>query len=167
MGSMVIGPAFMREIKLFEGFPDADLAQLLTLGKIQNYEAHSNLVIEGEPTGGLMIIIQGLVSILKRNRNTGDLLDLGQIRAGGFFGEMSMIDRNPRSATVRALVTTSVIAITREDFLAWLQNNTALTIKFQENCLRELVTRLRDLDDHYIQSQYQLWKSAIRKDGAA
>ena len=88
------------------------------------------------------------------------------IEAGGYFGEMSLIDDNPRSATVRALNDVQLFYISKEAFATFLGASGDLKTRFYERCIQDLVGRLRELDDNYVISQYQLWKSAIRKEAA-
>jgi CRP-like cAMP-binding protein len=82
---------------------------------------------------------------------------------------MSLIDENPRSATVRALTPVHLMSITRESFLKFISRTPEMKHRFFEDCIKDLVGRLRDLDDDYVVSQYQLWRSAVnlKKKGAA
>src|SRR5262245_32914174 len=100
--------AMLRDVKLLRKFSEAELAQLIELGNGAVYEPHTNVVIEGELSWGLYLILDGVVGVYKNNKLTGELYDVGQLRNGMFFGEMSLIDENPRSATVRTLTDTHV-----------------------------------------------------------
>jgi CRP-like cAMP-binding protein len=120
-------------------------------------------VIEGEPSWGLYLILEGVCGVFKTNKLTRDSFDVAQLREGGFFGEMSLIDDQPRSATVKALTECSLFAISKESFQQFLKMAPTLRERFQDSCIRILVGRLRELDDNYVTSQYQLWKTAIRK----
>src|SRR5690242_13790716 len=91
----------LKEIKIFKSFTESELSRLISLGSSASYEAHANIIIEGELSWGLYIILNGLVGIIKTNKLTGTSFDVGQLRSGSFFGEMSLIDEDPRSATVR------------------------------------------------------------------
>ena len=94
----------LREIKLLNKLSDAELETLIPLGSISTVEAHTNIVIEGELSWGLYLILEGIVGVYKTNKMSGELHDVGQLKSGSFFGEMSLVDENPRSATVRALL---------------------------------------------------------------
>ena len=155
----------LKEVKLLRVFSDDEVAHLIQLGSPIAYEAHSNVVIEGELSWGIYVILDGIVGILKSNKMTGDVYDIGQLRAGSFFGEMSLIDDNPRSATIRALTDCSVFYISKDAFNQFLNKSADLKMRFYQSCIQDLVRRLRDLDDNYVVSQYQLWKSAVNKAG--
>ena len=131
-----------------------------------NYEDHANIVIEGELSWGLFVILEGMVGVFKNNKLTGEPYDVGQLRPGNFFGEMSLVDENPRSATVRALTNCQLFYISKEHFQHFLSASQDMQLKFFQTCIQTIVGRLRELDDNYVVSQYQLWKAAIRKEAA-
>ena len=153
----------LREVRLLKPFSDAELSQLVQMGQGQHYEAHSNVVIEGEMSWGLYLILGGQVGIFKTNKLTGESYDVGQLRKGNFFGEMSLVDNNPRSATVKALTDCHLFYISKEQFARFLAQSKDIQLRFFEGCIRTLVGRLRELDDNYVVSQYQLWKVALSK----
>lgn len=158
--------SMLREIRLLQPLNDSELAQVLQLGKWIRFEPHTNIVIEGELSWGLYLIMEGMVGIFKTNKLTGENYDIGQLRKGNFFGEMSLIDNNPRSATVKALAECDLLYISKEAFQSLLNHSPATKVRFYESCVRHLVTRLRELDDNYVISQYQLWKIALKKEAA-
>jgi CRP-like cAMP-binding protein len=154
--------ALLKEIKLLQCFTDAELSELLKLGEERAFDAYGNIVIEGELSWGLYVILQGTVGVYKSDASNGTAYDIGQLKEGGFFGEMSLIDQNGRSATVRALVPTQCLYFSKEGFNQFLQHSQERGMRFAQSCIQQLVLRLRDLNDHYVISQYQLWKSALR-----
>lgn len=156
----------LKEIRLLQAFQEQELARLITVGTGQTFESHSNIVIEGETTWGLYLILEGVVGIYKTNKLTGEQYDVGQLRYGNFFGEMSLVDENPRSATVRALTECHLFYISKETFGQFLASSTDTRLRFYESCVKNLVSRLRELDDNYVISQYQLWKTALKKEAA-
>jgi CRP-like cAMP-binding protein len=156
----------LKDIKLLQTFTDAELTQLIFSGTGCAYEAHANIIIEGEMTWGLYLILEGVVGIYKTNKLTGENYDVGQLRNGSFFGEMSLVDENPRSATVRALTDCHVFYISKDTFSQFLSAFPGSQLRFFESCVKTLVSRLRELDDNYVISQYQLWKTALKKEAA-
>jgi CRP/FNR family transcriptional regulator, cyclic AMP receptor protein len=159
--------AMLKEVKLFSAFSDAELQQLTQLGSSTSCDPHANIVIEGELSWGLYVLLEGLVGVYKTNKMSGDVYDVGQMRTGAFFGEMSLLDDNPRSATVRSLTDCQLFFISKDDFISFLNASMDRKLRFFENCVRDLVGRLRELDENYVISQFQLWKTAINRKGAA
>jgi CRP-like cAMP-binding protein len=157
----------LKDVKLLAVFTDTELAQLYQLGKPSSAEAYTNIVIEGELSWGLYLILNGSLGVFKKNRFSGTLYDVGTLEKGGFFGEMSLVDDNPRSATVRALSDVQLFFISKELFQQWLSKGSNRKERFYESCVTTLVHRLRELDDNYVITQYQLWKTALRKEREA
>ncbi len=155
----------LKGIRLLKGFSDSELADIIKLGSSTIYEPHTNIVIEGELSWGLYIILDGMVGIFKTNKLTGQSYDIGSLRSGSSFGEMSLVDENPRSATVRALTETAAFFIPKDNFTSFIDQSSDLKVKFFSSCVKTLVLMLRELDDNYVISQYQLWQSALRKQG--
>ncbi len=153
----------LKELKLFQAFTQQELTQLSQLGKPMSYEAFSNIVIEGELSWGLYLILEGVAGVQKASHMGNSVYDLGQLQKGNFFGEMSLVDENPRSATVRALTPCQLFFISKESFSGFLNQSPERKVRFYENCVRSLVMRLRELNDNYVISQYQLWKQALHK----
>ncbi len=162
---MTLTAANLREVKLLQGFTDDELQLLVRGGEILTFEPHALIVIEGEPSGGFYFLIEGQAGVFKTNKATGDLCEIANLRAGLSFGEMSLIDDAPRSATVQALTACKTFHLPRSAFVAFLQTNPKVKCEFYERCVAELAKRLRELDDHYVYNQYQLWKVALKGDG--
>jgi CRP-like cAMP-binding protein len=160
-----VSPSLLKEIKLLQAFSDSELAQIVALGTTSTYEAHANIVIEGELSWGMYVILGGMVGIYKNNKLNGTQFDVGQLRSGSFFGEMSLIDDNPRSATVRALTDTQLFYVSKDAFMGFLSRSSDLQVRFYTSCIGNLVKRLRDLNDDYVISQFQLWQVALTKEG--
>jgi CRP-like cAMP-binding protein len=77
------------------------------------------------------------------------------------------VDENPRSATVRTLTNCELFYISKETFIEFLNRSVDLKLRFYLNCVGNLVVRLRELDDNYVISQYQLWQSALKKEDSS
>jgi CRP/FNR family transcriptional regulator, cyclic AMP receptor protein len=155
--------ALLKEVGLFKTLSDTELQQLISMGANTQYEEHSNVIIEGELSWGLFVVLEGMVGVYKLNKLTGDHFEVAQIKAGGFFGELSLVDDDPRAATIRCTTPCTLLQITKEQFTAFLNQSTDLKSRFYLSTIRSLIGRLRELDDNYVISQYQLWHVALRK----
>lgn len=155
----------LRCIPLMQCFTDEELAQVVKMGEFKTYPAFTNVVIEGELSWGLYLIMDGEVEVTRSNKLDGVSYHIAHLREGNFFGELSLIDQNPRSATVRSTRDLKVFSLEKEKFEKFLKQDTSRNVRFLEHTLMFIVTRLRDLDDHFIVAQYQLWSRALKKDG--
>jgi len=154
-------------VPLFSVLSDAELGRLTQIGKHQAFEPYSNIIIEGEMSWGMYLVLEGQVGIYKANKVSGNVYDVGQLQAGAVFGEMSLIDQQPRSATVQSLTQCKVFLIGKDDFHRFLSTSPELKLRFFESCVQQLVGRLRVLNDDYVVSQYQLWQKALKSERGA
>lgn len=93
----------------------ANLAHLSKLGVVKKYSADEVFFQQGDPGASMYIILTGRVEVLSRNMD-GSFVQVAQLMPGDFFGEMSLLEKQPRSATVAALEETIVIELTEANF---------------------------------------------------
>lgn len=154
----------LRRVALLHCFKDNELDAIYKMGKIQNYDAFSNIIIEGELTWGIYFLMDGLVEVVRSNQLDGVSYQVAQLVPGAFFGELSLIDSNPRSATVRALTDVIAMTIEKQAFDQFINSSTELKLRFYSHALGLLASRLREIDDNFIVAQHQLWSRALQKD---
>jgi CRP/FNR family transcriptional regulator, cyclic AMP receptor protein len=134
----------LKEFALFGGMPEDNLEAFAELTEVLVYEAGTNVFQEGEPADSLFVLIEGEVEVIKKNDDAEKVLV--SLSSGDFFGEMSFIDMQNRSATVRAKYRSvlwrwsyrSLQSVYRKDLKAY----TLLVM----NIARELSRRLRRAD---------------------
>jgi CRP/FNR family transcriptional regulator, cyclic AMP receptor protein len=115
------------------------LDQLARLARDREYKAGDLILKQGEPGIALFVVQSGKVQVV-RNAGQSDEQVLGEHSAGSFFGEMTLIDEYPRSASVRALEPTACLALTKVDFITAVRENPDIAIRM----LREMSQRLRE-----------------------
>ncbi|SCA55989.1 conserved hypothetical protein [Candidatus Terasakiella magnetica] len=109
-----------------------------TIKKLKNGEVIFN---EGDPSGSAYVIVKGAVELTKKSKHGP--VRLASLKAGELFGEMGVIDGSPRSATSRAVGTTTVKEIPPEALMKGIHNDPELSSKV----MGKLVERLRTADD--------------------
>lgn len=158
------GVVLLKNLHIFQGFTEKDLIKIYSLGELRLYKPGSNIVIEGETTVGMYLIIDGQVGIFKSSRDHHDDAHLLNFLGPGLcFGEMSFIDHKPRSATVAAQNKVLTYFL---DGVVWqrtLDTDQALALLFYKNSAEALSKRLRTLDEELIMSQRQLWKYSLSR----
>ena len=128
----------LRQVSIFRELPAEVLADLAARVRPRAAEAGSVIVSAEEPGDSLFVIARGRVKVVLYGE-TGREIILSLLHAGDFFGEMSLLDNEPRSATVIAMETLDLVTIWRSDFLQILSENFSITKKI----LAELSKRLR------------------------
>jgi CRP/FNR family cyclic AMP-dependent transcriptional regulator len=95
----------------------------------------------GDPTDSLYIILSGRLKVMMSDADGKEVI-LSILGPGEFFGEMGLIDDNPRSASVVAIEPCELMSITRRDFRKCMADNAEIGMAV----MRGLVRRLREAD---------------------
>jgi small-conductance mechanosensitive channel/CRP-like cAMP-binding protein len=105
----------LSRIELFSTLEQSDL-ETLALDLNQLYiDSGQKVITQGEPGDSMFIVIEGLLHVLIDFQGAGQQTRVGHVRAGEFFGEMSMLTGEPRTATVAAATDTLIYQITKAD----------------------------------------------------
>ena len=141
-----VNAEILRDIGLFGGLDDDSLQLLARELPSQTVEAGQIIVEEGDTTREMFVIIGGELEVVKRGPRGGEFR-VALFGPGDWFGEMSILDVQPRSATVRAVAPTMLLSITNEhvDRLLYRRNLKAYSLLLM-NIARELSRRLRVAD---------------------
>ncbi|MDQ6991788.1 MAG: Crp/Fnr family transcriptional regulator [Mariprofundaceae bacterium] len=129
---------FFKNIYLFSELNDSEFDAITALATTQRFAKHNVIVQEGEQGESLYIILEGSVKISTYSCDGREVI-LSLLEQGAIFGEMSLLDKRPRSANVTSLEATRVVQIRRKHFEQLLLKMPSLTIKL----LTEVVSRLR------------------------
>lgn len=129
---------FIKKIPLFSKLNRQALWKLAKLAQIQIYPQNEIIILEGDPSNGVFIILSGEVEVLKHFQQPQQKI-LAHLGPGEIIGEMGIIDNEPRSATIRTLSEVKCITILQWDFVAQLQAYPQIALEL----LPILVKRLR------------------------
>jgi CRP-like cAMP-binding protein len=124
---------------LVAGLSDADMVWLLSCGKLRTLRAGERLVEIGRPFGDLFFILAGTLEVVR-----GDGTHIATIGAGEVVGEMSFVDDQPPSVSVRASEATEVLCTPRSDILARFGSDALFAARFYRALAKFLSDRLRE-----------------------
>jgi CRP/FNR family transcriptional regulator, cyclic AMP receptor protein len=124
-------------VPLFAGLDDRELETIAESGREVLFEAGKKILQQGERGLAFLLILDGSVEV---NKDGKRLAILGK---GQFFGEMTVIDDQPRSADVVAIEPTTCFGLTAWSFDAVIGSNPSIA----KQIMKELVRRLRQLED--------------------
>lgn len=158
------GAAKLRAITLFANITDSELETLYALGDLVDHKSKSNLVIEGEPTRGLYVLLYGKVSVYKNDHSDKSMTRLAVLDPGSVFGELSLFDDARRSATVVSETDCLLFSLSIDDFEDFLASSDEIKWRFYKKCAEEMATRFRVQNKDFIQAQKLLWKHALQKE---
>jgi CRP/FNR family cyclic AMP-dependent transcriptional regulator len=131
----------LRSVPLFREVPEADLRAIAQLVRERQVAKGSVILSAGASGDALFFIVKGQVKVTVVAEDGREVI-LSVLGDGAFFGEMALLDDEPRSAHVITMDDTTLLVLRREDFHAKLQTAPELAISL----LRELSRRLRPAD---------------------
>ena len=140
-----IGPTELRNIGLFGALSDDVLEYLATLLTVETPPAGATLFREGEDASAMFVVISGEVEVLKKSKRNMEAR-VAVLGPGDWFGEMSIVDIQPRSATVRALAPSRLLRVSSADLDALYRHDLRSYAIIILNLARELSRRLRVAD---------------------
>jgi CRP-like cAMP-binding protein len=138
--------------RFFSDFTAADVRMLADAMRLYRVEAGQELIREGDVEDYMVLVIEGRVSIDKRDRH-GYEQSMNAVGPGAILGEMSMIDGEPRFASCTAIEPTVFAAITRDAMVKIILEEPALGAKVLIKLVTMLSARLRQTSSnllHYL-----------------
>jgi CRP-like cAMP-binding protein len=142
--------ASLRAIPMFSGVSDEALESIASLLIERSFPKHKTIVEEGAPGDYMYIIVEGRVKVTKLSGDGREKI-LELLEVGDFFGEMSLFDEAPRSASVKGLSRVRILALARNDFLRLLARSPDLAL----SVIQELTRRLRQVDEQASSLSFQ------------
>jgi CRP/FNR family cyclic AMP-dependent transcriptional regulator len=132
----------LKDVPLFAGLTDDDLARLSLLLTEKHYPRETVIVSATDPGDALYIVADGEVKVSLWS-DSGREIILSTLGPGSFFGEMSLVDGEPRSANVACLTDSLLLRLGRREFLQALRSYPTIAI----NVMTEICVRLRRADE--------------------
>jgi ATP-binding cassette subfamily B protein len=120
----------LARVPIFRPLAPAQIAALAGLVATERFAAGEPIVREGEPGDRLFILTRGLVEVVAEGP-AGRPRRLAELRDGDYFGEVALLRRSARTASVRALSPTTALVLARQPFLALLEANPDLRAAFE------------------------------------
>ncbi|MCK5242509.1 cyclic nucleotide-binding domain-containing protein [bacterium] len=139
----------IRNVEIFSDLSDKELATVIRRSKQMEYKTEGIIVREKAAGGMMHVILEGSVEVRKK---TPDGIDkpLAILNEGSVFGEMSLFDGHPYSASVVAKENTSTLTLFHNDFMEMAESEPTLALKVTVNLINTLATRLRKTNDNLV-----------------
>ena len=147
----------LRSIPLFARVADSDLEQIASHVIERRYPRNTTIVEEGLPGDYMYIIREGRVKVTKLSEDGREKI-LEFLDAGSFVGEMALLERAPRSASVKTLAPVRMLALSRNDFLSLIRRSPDLGLAVIE----VLCSRLRTQNDQSSALSFQRVKDRTK-----
>lgn len=141
------------QIALFDGLTTEDKRLFFDVAKQRSYQDRDVIVTEGEVGDAMFVIVSGAVQVEKTTLDQQQEV-LTSLDEGECFGELALVDRGPRSATIRASGDTEVYEFSQSDLDALFDAHPNLHRRILQNVAKITAQRVRRLDDTLVQSLY-------------
>jgi len=140
--SEIESPMFLRTVDIFSGLSDQQLDLLLQGSRLRSYTKGSIIVTEGDSAHALFIVKTGALKAYL-NDSDGKEIILSTLGPNEYFGELALIDDEPRSATVATLERSELLQVQKESFQQLLLNDP----QAMQTIVRSLAGKIRNLTD--------------------
>jgi CRP/FNR family transcriptional regulator, cyclic AMP receptor protein len=138
--------AFLVATPFFGGLLDASLDRLIPMLVERRFDAGATVVAEGEP-GRSMYIVQSGELVVNKLGDSGRVICMARLGPGDFFGEMTLIEMQNRSATVVSESPTVLYELTAGNLYTYYKADIYAYAMVMQNINRELCRRLRRADN--------------------
>ncbi len=129
--------ALLRHVPLFSALGERELAEIGPLVRRKSFPKNRTVFSEGERTDSLYIILSGRAKVQRADADGKEVI-LAVLGSGEYFGEMSLIDNLPHSATVVTLEACEFLTLAKEDFRACLAHNADMAMVIMIGLVRRL-----------------------------
>ena len=131
----------LKTVSLFWDLDKTELGYISDKMVSKKFENGNLIFLEESEGKNLFFVVEGSVKVTRLSKDGREVI-LAMLNAGDFFGEMSLLDGEARSANVIALEKTEVLSLARDDFLVVLHDYPKIAIQL----LKEMTSRLRKSD---------------------
>lgn len=141
---------FLQQSELFSGLTPQQVEQVVALGREVAYDAGDVVLREGDPSDEIYVVCRGMVEVeVARGRipdapGPPQFTSLARLGEGQLFGEMALVDRGVRSATVRCTQDDTILyAIPRQSFWTLCDRDHDIGYVVARNIASDLSFKLR------------------------
>jgi MFS transporter, NNP family, nitrate/nitrite transporter len=121
-GAKATVEAVLQEVSFFSNLTPEQLKEVARIGTMQAVEANQVVFREGDPGDTLYVILSGTVRVSHTNEQ-GQEVELATLKAGDIFGELALIDGEPRSAAISTIAPCQFFLLGRHDFLTFISKS--------------------------------------------
>jgi len=123
----------LRNVEAFSAVPIDQLAFVAATAREQELGEGQSLFAEGDPPGGLYVILSGEIALDREGHS------IGSVGAGEALGTWSLFEDHPRRATARAVSDTRLLVVDRDDFYDVLTEHVEIIRSLVQDLVRKLM----------------------------
>ena len=137
---------FLKETVLFRDLTTFEVIKVNKITKSRTFKPDEVVFREGAQGDSIYVVKSGSIRVTKTEDGAEERV-LAILKPGDHFGEIALVDKRPRSATVIANDESELIQIHADDFNKLLDADKDIALKFYKSFVRVLCARLRDTNE--------------------
>lgn len=127
---------YIKHVSLFQGLERDEVAKIFAKGMTMHVNAGQDIFIQGTVGSQMYVVLGGKLGVFDGNKV------IAELRTGDMFGEMALVNKEPRSATVRAVNDSRLFVLTESTFERLMSKRVAIRVLL--NIIRTLSHRLKE-----------------------
>lgn len=155
LNTLEIKKEILKKIGLFEHLNIEEIDLIASEMKLKEFNHNDSIIQESECGQSMFVVVEGLLNVYKKNSD-GYEIQVGLLKPGDFFGEMSLFTGENRSATVKAVCNSVVYEITKEVIAPIIERRSVLAEIFAK-----IITQRNEINIKKIKDSEIKHKSAI------
>jgi CRP-like cAMP-binding protein len=149
----MVQPEILVKIPAFKAFSADEIKELSERLNIEEVEAQWAIFNENQiGDDSMYFILDGAVKIIKKTKSEEKVL--ANLKAGDFFGEMSMLQPAPRSASAVTIRPSKLVRLSDRDYNDFKKTRPAIVVKFNDIFISTLIQRLREADKRLVKEGF-------------
>ncbi len=134
----------LKNIHLFSDLSDSQREELASLAEMVSYKKGDVVIHQGEDSNSLYVILYGQLKVIYTDED-GNQTMLAILGDRDFFGELSLLDSRPRSATVQAMDDAKLLRLNRRHILSFITRSPGASMAM----MQAMADRVRVLDETF------------------
>ncbi len=152
----------LRLTSFFKYFSTMEIMRFNRIIVSKTVPAGEDIIHVGDPGDALYVIKHGRVGVLIDKKHDSPAVQVNTLGEMDYFGEMSLLDGEPRSATIKAITDTQLIVLKRQDLEQIIGTDYELAAKFYKSVAIALANRLRKANETIYSATSMLASATIR-----
>ncbi|UCF80713.1 MAG: cyclic nucleotide-binding domain-containing protein [Acidobacteriota bacterium] len=146
--SRMEGFEFLKNTPIFENLTLDEMRDFRDICERRVYAENKTIIEEGKPGEAFYVIKEGSVRVVRERKGVEEIITI--LYPGDHFGELSLINEAPTTATVKAAEETEVFAVTRDRFYKILQTSDRLALRIYRSFIKTLTQRLVRTSEDFV-----------------
>ncbi len=152
----------LENVRLFQDTPKHITDALATLSVRRSYPKNTILFMEGDENNQLFIIESGKIRVFV-NGEDGKQVTLNFMGEGEYFGELALIDGNPRSASVMTVSDSVFVTVSRKNFQQFIASHPEYALDMMQQLVRRIRTLTESVKDMALLDVYGRVSQLLRR----